>query len=102
MHGLHVQLGGPSGLLQRQIESVRQMLNFNESGSAGSQGIGGADPQWKVLVYDQVTFFKQLSSPNIHFFIHNKYWFWDSVHNKYIKTNTEIWNWIIISDQLCF
>jgi hypothetical protein len=54
IHGL----GGPSGLLQRQIESVRQMLNFNESGSAGNQGLGGADPQWKVLVYDQVNIVK--------------------------------------------
>ncbi len=53
--GLNTQFGGPAGLLQRQIESVRQMLNFNESPSNGGQGLGGNEPQWKVLVYDQVT-----------------------------------------------
>lgn len=42
----------PSGLYQRQLESVRQMLSLNESGGLG--GPGGVDPQWKVLVYDQV------------------------------------------------
>ena len=54
--GPHGQVGGPSGLLQRQIDSVRQMLNFNESSSAGGgQSLGGVEPQWKVLIYDQVT-----------------------------------------------
>ena len=53
--GLHGQFGGPSGLLQRQIESIRQMLNFNESSSVGGQSLGGVEPQWKVLIYDQVT-----------------------------------------------
>jgi len=59
--GLNAQFGGPAGLLQRQIESVRQMLNFNESPSSGGQGLGGSEPQWKVLVYDQVIIIKCFS-----------------------------------------
>ena len=46
----------PPGLYYRQLESVRQMLNFNDVGG-GQASAGGGEPQWKVLVYDQVGFF---------------------------------------------
>jgi len=46
-------LVGPTGLLLRQIESIRRMLSLNEPTSVG-QVTGAGEPQWKVLVYDQV------------------------------------------------
>ena len=46
-----------AGLLQRQAEAIRQMLNFNSMThglGAASNSVRGSlgEPSWKVLVYD--------------------------------------------------
>ena len=51
---------GAAGLLQRQIEAIRQMLYFNGNGTQGigiksnNMGVSAGEPSWKVLIYDEV------------------------------------------------
>ena len=50
---------GATGLLLRQHESIRQMLNFNGNNSAGYNNkpsivATASEPSWKVLIYDEV------------------------------------------------
>ena len=51
---------GSVGLLQRQAEAIRQMLNFNSNTTqnigarSGNLGVSAGEPSWKVLIYDEV------------------------------------------------
>lgn len=49
---------GASGLLLRQYEAIRQMLNFNGNNTPGynkpSIAATASEPSWKVLIYDEV------------------------------------------------
>ena len=51
---------GAAGLLQRQIEAIRQMLYFNGNGTqatglrSSTVGVSAGEPSWKVLIYDEV------------------------------------------------
>ena len=51
---------GSVGLLQRQAEAIRQMLNFNSSTTqnigvrSANLGVSAGEPSWKVLIYDEV------------------------------------------------
>ena len=50
---------GANGLLLRQHEAIRQMLNFNGNGTIGynnkpSIAATASEPSWKVLIYDEV------------------------------------------------
>ena len=50
---------GATGLLLRQHEAIRQMLNFNGSNTSGynsksSIAATASEPSWKVLIYDEV------------------------------------------------
>ena len=50
---------GATGLLLRQYEAIRQMLNFNGNNAPGynnkpSLVATASEPSWKVLIYDEV------------------------------------------------